>query len=158
MPQLDISTFPSQLFWLGVCFLALYFILSFVAVPKISRVLETREKTLDNKINKASTYREQAEGLLVEYESTLAQAREDAQQRYKSATTEISAQITSQQKDLLGKLNDHLHLAEQELYRTRIEVSAQMHAVAIEVAGGVLKKLTGRNYSPEELDYKGEGI
>ncbi|MBY0501822.1 MAG: hypothetical protein K2P93_07470 [Alphaproteobacteria bacterium] len=157
MPQLDISTFPSQLFWLMVCFLALYFILSFVAVPKISHVLEARQDALESKINKASTYREQAEGLLAEYESTLAQARVDAQQRYKLAITSASAQIASQQKDLLDKLNNKLHIAEQELYRTRIEVGAQMHAVAIEVAIGILKKLTGRTYSPTELNYEREG-
>lgn len=157
MPQLDISTFPSQLFWLVVCFLALYFILYFIAIPNISRILDVREETLDSKINKASAYREQAEGLLAEYEATLVQARVDAQQRYNSVIAGVSTEIASRQKDLLDKLNEHLHLAEQELYRTRIEVSAQMHIVAIEVAVEILKKITGRIYLPEELNQKKEG-
>ena len=33
MPQLDPSTFGSQLFWLLVCFGALYMVLSFIVIP-----------------------------------------------------------------------------------------------------------------------------
>ncbi|MFN4098278.1 MAG: hypothetical protein ACK4GT_00740, partial [Pararhodobacter sp.] len=35
MPQLDLSTFPNQIFWLAVTLVALYLILSRVALPRI---------------------------------------------------------------------------------------------------------------------------
>ena len=157
MPQLDTSTFPSQLFWLGVCFLALYIILSYIAVPKITYVLENREQVLEEKINKASAYREQAEDLLADYEATLAKARETAHQQYKSASRTMAAEIAQKQKDFLDKLNDKLHLAEQDLYRARLEASQEIKSVAIDVASTILKKLTGHTYSPEDLLPKRKG-
>jgi len=146
MPQLDTSTFPSQLFWLGVCFLTLYFILSFIAVPKITRVFERRDEAIAAQINKASTYREQAEDLLADYEKTLADARDAAHQHAKSIASATTAEIGNKQKDYLDKLKDRLHLAEQDLYRSRIEASKEITSIAAEVANAVLTKLTGHPY------------
>ena len=59
MPQLDTSTFTSQLFWLVVCFFSMMFIMSKFIIPKIadimnsgsvkSTVISTRRPTLRNK-------------------------------------------------------------------------------------------------------------
>ncbi len=157
MPQLDASTFPSQLFWLGVCFLALYFIMSFLAVPRITRVLETRENVIDEKINKASLYREEAEALLADYEATLAQAREQAQERYKNVSRETIRDISQRQREFLDKLTDQLHLKEQDLYRARLEVSQELKPFAADLASSILKKLTGRQFKPDQLLFKKKG-
>ena len=151
MPQLDTSTFASQLFWLVVCFFILYLILSYIAVPKIARVLEGRGETIEAQINKASSYREQAEYLLADYEKTLAQAREHAQQHSKSITAATTAAIGKKQKDFQDKLKDRLHLTEQDLFRARSDASKEIKSVAVEVAVAILTKLTGRIYSPDKF-------
>ena len=45
MPQLEqIATYPSQVFWLVVTFVALFLIMWRVAVPRISDALEARQQ------------------------------------------------------------------------------------------------------------------
>ena len=154
MPQLDTTTFPSQLFWLGVCFVALYFIVSYFLIPKMAGILENRETIREEKINMASTYREQAEGLLTAYEEALAQARKNAHENYQSCANRTILELTEKKKEMLQKLQKRLHLAEQELYRARIEASAEMQSVAHDIAGDVLKKLTGQTYTADQLVIK----
>lgn len=154
MPQLDTTTFPSQLFWLGVCFVALYFIVSYFLIPKMAGILENRETIREEKINMASTYREQAEGLLTAYEEALAQARKNAHEHYQSCANRTILELTEKKKEMLQKLQKRLHLAEQELYRARIEASAEMQSVAHDIAGDVLKKLTGQTYTADQLVIK----
>lgn len=154
MPQLDPTSFPSQLFWLGVCFLVLYLLLSYIALPKISQVLEAREQSLEEKINTASTYREQAENLLAEYEEILKQAREKAQHHTQSVSHMIAEEVSHRQRDFLNKLNERLRLAEQDLYRTRVEVGHEIKPMANEIALFILKKFTGRDYGSEDLPAK----
>ncbi|MBX9621171.1 MAG: hypothetical protein K2X28_03940 [Alphaproteobacteria bacterium] len=144
MPQLDTLTYSSQLFWLGVCFLALYLILAYVVLPKITRIFENREDTIEEKLNKASTYREQAENLRADYEEILAQAKEKAHQHLKATSTTISATIANKQKDFLDKLSDRLHVAEQELYRSRLESGKEIESLARDVANTIFLKLTGK--------------
>lgn len=152
MPQLDVTTFSSQLFWLGVCFLTLYGILYYVALPKIARVLESREEILEEKINKASLYREEAEVRLAEYEAALARARSESQEKSRAMTRAVSSEMAQKQKEFLDKINDRLHVGEQELFRARLETSKNIKEVSREVAKAVLEKLTGRIYSLEELN------
>ena len=144
MPQLNTLTYSSQLFWLGIFFLALYLILAYVILPKITRIFEVREETIEEKLNKASTYREQAEDLRADYEEILAQAKEKAHQHLNSTSLTISATIANQQKDFLDKLSDRLHVAEQELYRSRLENAKEIEFLARDVANAIFLKLMGK--------------
>ena len=151
MPQLDATTFSSQLFWLVICFLALYFILSYILVPKIAGVLENRETIREKKINQASLYREEAESLLMTYEQRLSEARQEAQHHYQFVTHETILDIGEKKKEMLDKLQERLHIAEQSLHRARIKANADMHTVAQEIAGKLLQKVTGQTYSADQL-------
>ncbi|NBB96935.1 MAG: F0F1 ATP synthase subunit B', partial [Alphaproteobacteria bacterium] len=42
MPQLDVTTFSNQIFWLVVAMVVLYFIMSRVALPRVASVLADR--------------------------------------------------------------------------------------------------------------------
>lgn len=154
MPQLDTTTFSSQLFWLGVCFLALYFILSYVLVPKITGVIENRDSIREQKINQASLYREDAERVLLEYEKILAQARKDAHEQYHYVVNATTLEIAQKKKEMLDKLQERLHLVDQDLYRARVAAGADMHLVAQQIAADILEKITGHTYSLDQLIVK----
>ena len=51
MPQLEITTYPSQIFWLVVSFLILYLIMSRIIIPRISSVIKSRETEIKNNIH-----------------------------------------------------------------------------------------------------------
>ena len=53
MPQLDISVFPTQLFWLALIFVALYLILWKVALPRVTEVRESRQVRIESDLEKA---------------------------------------------------------------------------------------------------------
>ena len=63
MPQLDTSTFTSQLFWLVVCFFSMMFIMSKFIIPKIADIMEQRQRKIDGYLNKAADLKEQARTL-----------------------------------------------------------------------------------------------
>ncbi|MFZ2170338.1 MAG: hypothetical protein WAW61_11955 [Methylococcaceae bacterium] len=151
MPQLDVATFPSQLFWLGTCFLFLYLILSSFLMPKVATLLEKRDVMREEKLNLASTYREEAEALLLSYENALAQARKEAHLNYQLIVNEVAQKMAEKKREMVQKLQERLHVAEQDLYRARIEAGTDIHTVAQDIAGDILKKLTGYSYSTEQL-------
>lgn len=154
MPQLDTTTYSSQLFWLVICFVALYCILAYFLVPKISRIIEKRDAIREHNINTASTYREEAEGLLADYERLLEQTRREAHDKYQAVVNLTVHEMTEKKKQMVARLQERLHVAEQDLYRARTEASQEMHAVAQEIAGDILKKLTGQTYSSTKLTIK----
>lgn len=93
MPQLDFSTFPNQIFWLAVALVALYLILSRIALPRIGGVLAERAGTITNDLAAAEDLKLKAIEAEAAYEKALADARSEAAK----IVAETKAEI---QKDL----------------------------------------------------------
>lgn len=141
MPQLDVSTFPSQLFWLGVCFATLYVILSRFLLPRVSDILGTRDLALNQKINQASLYREEAESLLAEYEEHLVAARVEAQKKTDAALQVLSATLSKNKQKHVDSLEAHLHREQEKLHRLYRETRAEALAASEDIAEDILRKL-----------------
>ena len=73
MPQLDPTTWIAQLFWLIVTFVALYFVLSRSILPRIANVMEARQSKIDDDLDRAAASKQEADGVLAEYEKALAE-------------------------------------------------------------------------------------
>ena len=94
MPQLDTSTFTSQLFWLVVCFFSMMFIMSKFIIPKIADIMEQRQRKIDGYLNKAADLKKQAEAALRKYQNALAAATEKADKSLADTKDEMNRLIS----------------------------------------------------------------
>ena len=78
MPQLDLTSFSSQLFWLIISFSLLYLFVSRYAVPEIGKVLRQRQDRIQSDLEQAEGLKEEAMYLKEEYEASLRETREKA--------------------------------------------------------------------------------
>ncbi len=67
-----------DIFWGGICFLILLFVVWRYALPRIRTTLEERTAGIEGKLAKAERDRAEAESLLGQYREQLAEARSDA--------------------------------------------------------------------------------
>lgn len=93
LPQLDFSTFPNQIFWLIVTLVAIYLILTRVALPRIGDVLAERSGTITNDIAAAEELKLKAKEAEAAYNQALADARAEAQRIIGEAKAEIQADL-----------------------------------------------------------------
>ena len=68
LPQLDLATYSSQVFWLIVSFVVLYFLVAKLAMPRIAEVLEERQERIEDDLDKAETLKKEAYQVRIEYE------------------------------------------------------------------------------------------
>ena len=90
LPQLDIATWPSQLFWLVVLFGAGYLVMAKIVTPRIGAVLEERRQTVDGDLEKARAASADAAKIRADYESDLEKARIEAAEFAKQAAMEAT--------------------------------------------------------------------
>ena len=104
MPQLDPASFPSQLFWLAVCFGGLFLVLSVLVLPRITRTLATRKGQIDGDLAAAEKLRADAATALAAYDEALQQARNNALALAQDMRAEIQAETDRQKAELDAKL------------------------------------------------------
>jgi F-type H+-transporting ATPase subunit b len=143
LPQLDIATWPSQLFWLVVLFGAGYVVMAKMVTPRIGAVLEERRQTLDGDLEKARNASADAAKTRAEYESNLEKARSDAAEFAKQAAMEATKKAEAADAKVARKLADKVASAEAALAKAKTEALANLNDVAAEAAMDAVAALAG---------------
>ena len=152
LPQLDVSTFPSQLFWLVVCFLALYWLLSRKALPRVSDILEARQQRIAADLDRAAALRSEAEEALHQYQMALAQAQARAAAQLKEAQDRLAAEASQRQAALDAELNAKLAEAERRIGAAKEAAMAEIRNVAADAARAAVQRLSGVECAQEEVE------
>ncbi|MCH1542482.1 MAG: F0F1 ATP synthase subunit B' [Alphaproteobacteria bacterium] len=138
MPQLDPSTFGTQLFWLGICFVALYLVMAFVVLPRISGTLQARASQLDDDLAEAEALREKAETALAAYEEALAEARSRALTLAQDMRAEVQAETERQKAELDATLAEQAQAAEAAMAKARNDAMDGLSDAAAAIVGDVM--------------------
>ncbi|HMR30065.1 MAG TPA: hypothetical protein PKA13_11970 [Geminicoccaceae bacterium] len=143
MPQLDSSTYLSQIFWLIVTFGVLYWLLKTKALPKVSEVLEARQDRIASDLDRAATLRTEAEAAARKQEEVVAQAHARAQARLKELHDRLAADAAKRQAALDAELGKKLGEAEARVSAAREAALAEVRNVAVEAAQAAAQRLAG---------------
>ncbi len=152
MPQLDIATFPTQLFWLLVSFVVLYFVMWRIVIPRISSVMEERQSRVDSDLERAESLQKEAEEVLESYEKAMADGRSEAQAILRDATAKIAENQAAQEARLAEKISQITAEAESRIGAARDQAMSDIKSVATEVAQAAASKLSDADISADEAD------
>lgn len=89
LPQLDIGSFPNQIFWLVVTLVVLYWVLSKIALPRIAAVISDRQGAISGDLMAAEEFKRKAREAEAAYDKALADARSEAQKIIAANRAEI---------------------------------------------------------------------
>ena len=138
MPQLDPSTFGSQLFWLAICFITLYLVMALVVVPRITGTMGARADQLDSDLAEAEALRNKAEAALKAYEEALAEARTKALGLAQEMRAEVQAETDRQKAELDAKLAEQATAADARLAAARDAAMDGLRDAAKDIVGDVM--------------------
>jgi F-type H+-transporting ATPase subunit b len=143
MPQLDLSTFPSQIFWLAVFFIVLYLLMAKLAIPRIERVIDERRNRVENDLDKAGQMKSEAEAVIAAYEKALADARHQAQLTMKETSDKLAALAAERQRQAGAIIAERTGIAEKRIAAAKSAALADLRGVAVDVARSAAAKLIG---------------
>lgn len=135
LPQLDVTTFANQIFWLVLTMLLLYWVLSRVALPRIGGVIADRQGAITGDLGAAEEFKRRARDAEAAYDKALAEARSEAQ-----------GIIAQNRAAMQGELDTAIAHADAEISARASESErriGEIQARAIEDARTVAREVTG---------------
>lgn len=151
LPQMCTDTFPSQIFWLVVCFALLYVLMSRLTLPKIGRVIEERRDRIANDLGKAEDLRAQSEDAVAQYEKALADARSKAHVLAQETRDRLNAEEDERKAEVEAELEQKLAAAEAKIAETKAAALASIRDVATDTAASVVEHLIGETASDGDI-------
>jgi F-type H+-transporting ATPase subunit b len=152
LPQLKISTWPSQIFWLLVIFGVGYIFMARVVTPRIGSVLEERRTRLDDDLSRARDASAEAAQTRADYEASLDVARAEAADFARQAAVEASAKAEQAEAKAAKKMATKTAAAETKLATARAEAEGNLMVVAAEAAIDTAAQLAGVKATKAQAD------
>jgi F-type H+-transporting ATPase subunit b len=143
VPQLDVSTFSSQIFWLIICFTTLYLLLSRRALPRVSEILEARQDRIAADLDQAQRLRREAEAALSTYEKGIAKAQGEAHASLAEVQSRLQAETVERQAELDRQLATQLAEAEAQIAGAKERALAEIEDAALGAARAAAARLAG---------------
>ncbi len=104
-PPFQKDTFTSQLVSLLIAFVALYLIVSRIALPRVGKTIDDRENAIEGDLAEAQKLRDESDAALKAYESELAAARARAHAISAETREKLSAASEVERKKLEERLS-----------------------------------------------------
>ena len=144
LPQLDLSTWVNQIFWLVLVFAALYFLLSMFILPRLREGISDREDRISDDLDQASHMQREAEEAEKAYNQALSDARAKAMNVAETTKQSVDAEIAKEIEAADASMDRQAEVAEANIRKIKTKALANIESIAAETAVDVVSTLTGK--------------
>jgi F-type H+-transporting ATPase subunit b len=142
-PPFQSQTFASQLVWLAIAFVLLYVLMSKLALPRVTAIIENRQKRIADDLAEAGKLKQQSDEAVTAYEKALADARARAQVIANETRERQQATADARRKTLEDELNTKLNDAEKTIAATKQAAMANVRGIAEDATRAIVEQLIG---------------
>ena len=151
MPQLDITWYPAQFFWMVITFTIMFLLISQVVVPRISKLLDERQHRIDEDLKRAEKLKAEVETITEAYEKVITEANTTAHDSLQKVRNEITLIAEQREKEMSDKLEKQIKAGEERVSQAKDNALKQVREISLETTSATVEKLSGIKVKDEEL-------
>ena len=143
MPQLEqVEFFISQLFWLGVFFVILFSVLTYITLPKIRAFLNQRDDFVKLHISKQDELIKKAESIIENYEAKLTEAKNQASEIINDAKDKALQESETLIKATEEKIQQEIRQTEERVTKEKDLAISELNVQLKDSATNFISKVT----------------
>jgi F-type H+-transporting ATPase subunit b len=146
LPQLDLSTYPSLMFWAIISLLIGYFLMSYVVTPNIKSILNLRETNIQNDLVKAKTSNQDNEKIKQDIMKHQIEIKLRSQKIINEALSISKTAIEKTEDDISKKVNSKISKAGNKIKETQKNTISDIIGNADDIIMEIVKKFTNIKY------------
>ena len=150
-PPFNPEFFPSQLLWLAITFIAFYYFVKKVLLPRIGDTIENRRHTIAGNLEEAARMKEDADAAVAAYEQELANARARAHEIATKARDEARAKAEDDRKKVEASLDGRLAESEKRIASVKSAAMKDVGSIAEDTASMIVERLLGSAASKSDI-------
>ena len=147
MPQLNPESFSSQLFWLFVFFTILFISINNYFVPKIMKVRNKREETINSLISESKRINESIEEIVEKINS-------DFNNQRKISDSEISSALLKSISNFDKTLESQKKSLSDDLYKAKKKIEGKIPDISVTLSNQIFEKIMGEKNNGTVSDFE----
>lgn len=154
MPQLDPSSFSSQVFWLIIIFTILFILINYIFMPKIIKVHSERKKIIDENIHVAERNNKTIEDLNNRIEENISKAKLEAEKIFRVSYEKNMKFFNSEIKTQMKRFDDRENKILTEIASKKKEVEKNLEVYCITLSDNIYKKILKKDEKISKENFK----
>ena len=142
LPQFNISTFSSQIFWLAISFIFLYFYFAKSSLPKLSSTIEDRLSTIRTDLEQADSLSSNAENTKLAYEKAMNGAHEEARLFVTNTVAELRKDAERDSDIFKEKSAAEINSLEKQAIAAKEKIKGDLAETAYSLTQDIVEKLS----------------
>jgi F-type H+-transporting ATPase subunit b len=152
MPQFDPASFASQIFWLVVTFLALYWVIAKFAIPRIGEILEQRARLVQDDLDRAAALKADTDAAIATYEKAMTSARNQARDVLLAAANELKKVADDKNAAINAELGKQIADAEARIEKAKLDAMGSIKSIAVDTAREAVARISGLSLDAAKID------
>ena len=158
MPQMEFADYMPQVVWLVITFATLYVLMAKLALPRITDILETRQRHLEHDLELSEKLRDEAQATLAEYDAAVASTRAEAESLLAKARESIQTETQERMAELNGRLESEIRESDARIRHAMSQAMDELVVVAGNSARAAVERLAGIKVSDEQARVAVESV
>lgn len=144
MPQFDVSTFYSQIFWLSLVFSFLYIVVLHFISPVTEQIFEKRKIVISSMVLEAEQLAVSTETLKKEYDISHQHILNEAEKIRKDSLDNLSNSFADKNKNLLAELDKKRETSSNEIELELKDFVQDQSQSCIDLADFIIQNITNK--------------
>ena len=145
MPQLDSTFFHSQIFWLLISLVILYFYLAKIFIPRIKSHIQSRQQLINSKLAMAEKISRKAINISDKVDKKLTQTKQNASDIITKAKTDSQVDLDSKRNEFTKLIDKRLEASKNYIDDSTNKVRKQIPQITSQLTQSIIGKLSGDN-------------
>lgn len=158
MPQMEFADYMPQVVWLVITFATLYVLMAKLALPRITDILETRQRHLEHDLELSEKLRDEAQTTLAEYDAAIVSARAETESLLAKARESIQTETQERIAELNGRLESEMRESDARIRHAMSQAMDELVVVAGNSARAAVERLAGIKVSDEQARVAVESV
>jgi len=152
MPQFDISTYFTQIFWLLTTFLCFWFVLDRIIIPKIAENIEARKRKYNDLILKAEKISKKARASLDKYNEMITAAKVNALEQIKENEKQLQEYILKKEEEINLELQNKVLEYEKQIQIDKVNAINKVNEISKNLAVNILHHLEIKDITIDDIN------
>ena len=155
---MEFADYMPQVVWLVISFATLYVLMAKLALPRITDILETRQRHLEHDLELSEKLRDEAQTTLAEYDAVIVSARAETESLLAKARESIQTETQERIAELNGRLESEIRESDARIRHAMSQAMDELVVVAGNSARAAVERLAGIKVSDEQARVAVESV
>ena len=151
MPQFNVQSFPSQIFWLVITFSILYIMVTWVLLPRIRENIRLRKNKVSNNLERSEAIKNDIEKMANEYELKIQEAKDNVSSMIKKSVLVSADEFNNQVNIVKKQIEIKQKEFESNLSKYKNEIEENIIEGSASVAVQIINKISSKKITTEDL-------